>query len=68
MGEEISVINNRKVWVLTTLLPNTEPLECRWVYSLKRDDKGHIAWYKVRLAAQGYRQIKVRHMMKHFHL
>lgn len=51
-------MHDRKVWELTKLPENAKPLGCRWVYTLKRNDKGEIARYKARLVAQGYNQVK----------
>lgn len=58
MKEELDVIKDRNVWELTSLPPNIEPLGCRWVFTLKRNDKGQVARYKARLVAQGYKQIR----------
>lgn len=58
MEEELEVMYKRKVWELTPLPADVEPLGCRWVYTIKRDDKGRIARYKARLVAQGYKQVK----------
>ena len=51
-------LENRKVWYLTSLPQNKQVLGCRWVYTLKRDEKGNVIRFKSRLVAQGYNQIK----------
>lgn len=58
MDEEMENLRRRNVWDLTELPPNKQILGCRWVYNLKKDEKGNIARYKSRLVAQGYNQIK----------
>lgn len=58
MEEEIAVMHERKVWYLTEPPKGIEPLGCRWVYTIKRNESGDIVRYKARLVAQGYRQIK----------
>lgn len=58
MEEEIQTMYERKVWTLTKLPEGTQPLGCRWVYTVKRNETGEIARYKARLVAQGYKQIK----------
>lgn len=58
MGDEIKIINDRKVWYLCKIPKNAKPLGCRWVYTVKRNENGEIARYKARLVAQGYKQVK----------
>ena len=58
MDIEMKNLENRKVWYLTPLPQNKQVLGCRWVYTLKRDEKGNVIRYKSRLVAQGYNQIK----------
>lgn len=58
MKSELKMMEDRKVWHLEKLPANTNTIGCRWVYTIKRDDKGNIVRYKARLVAQGYKQIK----------
>lgn len=58
MKSELEVMKARQVWHLESLPDGCIPVGCRWVYTLKRDDKGNIAKYKARLVAQGFKQIK----------
>ena len=58
MEEEMEIMFKRGVWRLTTLPEKVKPLGCRWVFTLKRNEKGEIVRYKARLVAQGYKQIK----------
>lgn len=58
MNREMDMMTERKVWHLEQLPGNTTPVGCRWVYTVKRDDKGNIAKYKARLVAQGFKQVK----------
>lgn len=58
MREELQTMQNRKVWKLVPKPENAKVLGCRWVYTLKLDDKGHIKRYKARLVAQGHLQRK----------
>lgn len=48
----------RGVWHLVTQPENFNPVGCRWVYTVKRDERGNIQRYKARLVAQGFKQIK----------
>ena len=56
--EKIKVIKDRKLWELVKLSKSLNPLDCRWIYTVKKDQNGRIAQYKATLVAQGYRQIK----------
>lgn len=58
MDEEIGTMHSRNVWQLVDPEPNINPVGCRWVYTLKRDEAGKITRFKARLVAQGYSQIK----------
>lgn len=58
MKEELQTIKERKVWNLIPKPENAKVLGCRWVYTLKRNEKGKPKSFKARLVAQGFRQIK----------
>lgn len=58
MKTELKTMADRKVWHLEKAPVNTNVIGCRWVYTLKRDDKGKIVRYKARLVAQGFKQVK----------
>ena len=58
MQEQMQMMKNRKVWHLVKPPYNKQIFGNRWVYAIKRDEAGNIVWYKARLVAQGYRQIK----------
>lgn len=58
MNEEIEIMHNRKVWHLTPPPKNKIIIGNRWVFTIKRDEKGNVARYKARLVAQGFKQIK----------
>lgn len=61
MQDEITVMKDRKVWELVPKTPKSKVIGCRWVFTIKRDEKGNIARYKARLVAQGFRQTKGVH-------
>ncbi|GBL73742.1 Retrovirus-related Pol polyprotein from transposon TNT 1-94 [Araneus ventricosus] len=58
MKDEIYTMHSRGVWKLVDPPSNTKPVGCRWVYTIKRDEKGKIVRFKAQLVAQGYSQIK----------
>ncbi|KAF8766821.1 Retrovirus-related Pol polyprotein like [Argiope bruennichi] len=61
MEEEISILKERKVWDLVPKPANGKVIGCRWVYTIKLNEKGVIVRYKARLVAQGFRQIQGIH-------
>lgn len=58
MDDEISTMHSRKVWNLVDRSQDVNPVGCRWVYTVKRDEHGKIIRFKARLVAQGYTQIR----------
>jgi hypothetical protein len=58
MRDELNTIYERGVWHLVTQPAKAKPVGCRWVYTIKKDEKGNIMRYKARLVAQGFKQIK----------
>lgn len=56
MEEELSSINSNNTWTLVDLPEDRVAIGSRWVYKIKRNDKGDIERYKARLVAQGYTQ------------
>ncbi|GBM97458.1 Retrovirus-related Pol polyprotein from transposon TNT 1-94 [Araneus ventricosus] len=58
MKEELNVMQERKMWRLVDLPPNIDPIGCRWVCALKKNETGEVVRYKARLVGQGFKQIK----------
>jgi hypothetical protein len=56
MADEISTMKTRNVWELVDPPPKAKIINCRWVYSIKRDENNEVKRYKARLVAQGFRQ------------
>ena len=56
MANELSVIKERGVWDLVPAPVSDKVIGCRWVYAIKRDEKGEVSSYKARLVAQGFSQ------------
>ncbi|GBO27283.1 hypothetical protein AVEN_154650-1 [Araneus ventricosus] len=52
MQEELNVMQERKVWHLVDLPPNSDPIGCRWVFALKKNETGEVVRYKARLVGQ----------------
>jgi hypothetical protein len=56
MEEELKSIRDNNTWVLDELPRGQHAIGLKWVYKVKRDEKGAIVKYKARLIAKGYVQ------------
>jgi hypothetical protein len=57
MNTEIKELENQNTWNLTNLPPNKNLLRGKWVYKIKKDNKGLIIKYKARWVIKGFNQI-----------
>ncbi|PWA61635.1 hypothetical protein CTI12_AA371330 [Artemisia annua] len=56
MDEEIKSIGKNDTWELTTLQKGQKAIRVKWVYKAKRNTKGKVEKYKVRLVSKGYKK------------
>jgi hypothetical protein len=56
MTEEIQAIEDNHTWVLTNLPPGRKAIDLKWVFKVKRDEKGSVVKHKARLVVKGYSQ------------
>lgn len=56
MQEELLQFKLQEVWVLCDLPDGMKVIGTRWVFGIKRDERGNVIKNKARLVAQGYRQ------------
>ncbi|KAK1420567.1 hypothetical protein QVD17_22267 [Tagetes erecta] len=56
MAEEFSALQRNGTWSLVPRVPNTNVVNCKWVYKLKSDPTGTNMRYKARLVAKGFNQ------------
>lgn len=56
MQSEIDALEHNNTWKLHTLPKGKKPIECKWVYKIKRHVDGSIERYKAGLVAKGYTQ------------
>ena len=57
MEEEMHRIKELGTWDLVPKPGDTNIICCKWVYKLKRNEKGPVSRYKARLVTQGFTQI-----------
>jgi hypothetical protein len=56
MDNEIEALHRNKTWHLVPCIPNTNVIDSKWVYKIKRKADGTIDRYKARLVAKGFKQ------------
>ena len=49
---------DKTTWDLVQLPKNRQPLDCKWIFKIKRKVDGSLDKYKVTLVAKGYDQIE----------
>ena len=57
METEIKQLEDLGTYVRERLPKDRTAIDCKWVYRIKRDDKGNITRYKARLVTKGFSQI-----------
>ncbi|KAJ9547126.1 hypothetical protein OSB04_019669 [Centaurea solstitialis] len=56
MADEFSALMRNGTWTLVPRVPNSNVVDSKWVFTLKRDQTGAIKRYKARLVVKGFRQ------------
>jgi hypothetical protein len=56
MNEEMAALQKKGVFTLVELPAGEKALPCRWVYKIKRDERGQVERYKARVVAKGFLQ------------
>ncbi|KAE9204753.1 hypothetical protein PF005_g13676 [Phytophthora fragariae] len=56
IDSELKSLIVNKTWKLVPKPAHQRPIGCRWVFALKRDEKGQVVRYKARLVVKGYSQ------------
>ncbi|PKI59863.1 hypothetical protein CRG98_019745 [Punica granatum] len=52
MAEEFRALELNGTWTLSTLPPGKKPVDCKWVYKIKRHADGSVERYKACLVAK----------------
>lgn len=58
MGEEMQSMKLHQAWDIVPRPQNKNIIGCKWVYKIKKNEKGEITKYKSRLVAKGFAQVK----------
>ncbi|PKI76050.1 hypothetical protein CRG98_003600 [Punica granatum] len=58
MAKEIKALALNKNWMIEQLPHGKRPIDCKWVYKVKRRADGSIERYKARLVAKGFTQVE----------
>ena len=56
MIEEMDALTDNGTWDMIRLTAGKKVIGCRWVFTVKVNPDGSIAWLKARLVAKGYAQ------------
>lgn len=54
--EEINALKENDTWEVVDLPPGKQPISCKWIFKIKRDEEGEIQRYKARLVIRGNEQ------------
>ncbi|PKI43274.1 hypothetical protein CRG98_036360 [Punica granatum] len=58
MAEELRALELNGTWTLSTLPYGKKPVDCKWVYKVKRHADGSVERYKAHLVAKGFTQVE----------
>lgn len=56
IDDEMDALARNKTWTLTSLPAGRKTVKCRWVFKIKKDERGDVQKYKARLVAKGFTQ------------
>lgn len=56
MNQEISSINKNETWEICNLPKDRKAIGCKWLFTMKNNEKGEPIRFKARLVAQGFSQ------------
>lgn len=58
MNDELRSLEENQTWSLVNLPRDKKPIQCKWVFKIKRDSDGKVSKYKARLVAKGFTQVR----------
>jgi len=57
MQQEYNALMHQNTWDLVSLSPQTQVVDCKWVFKVKKNAYGSINNYKARLVAKEFHQV-----------
>lgn len=57
IDEELMSLKENQTWTLVDLPADKKPIQCKWVFKIKKDSDGKVTKYKARLVAKGFTQV-----------
>jgi hypothetical protein len=58
INDELQSLKENGTWTLVDLPPDKKPIQCKWVFKIKKDSDGKVTKYKARLVAKGFTQVR----------
>ena len=56
MNEEYKSMQDNQIWNLVPLPEGKKPIDCKWIFKIKRNLEGNVERYKARLVAKSFTQ------------
>lgn len=56
IADEFAAHKKNGAWQIVPRRENTKPIDCKWVFAKKQNERGEVVRYKARLVAKGFRQ------------
>lgn len=57
IDDELNSLKENETWSLVDLPADKKPIQCKWVFKIKKDSDGKVTKYKARLVAKGFTQV-----------
>lgn len=54
--DEMDSLKQNRTWSAAKLPESRRPIDCKWIFKIKRNENGNIDRYKARLVARGFQQ------------
>ena len=52
--DEMNALEKNGTWEITTLPPGKQPIDCKWIFTVKYREDGQIDQFNARLVAKGF--------------
>lgn len=58
IDQELQSLKDNNTWMLVDLPADKKPIQCKWIFKIKKDSDGKVIKYKARLVAKGFTQVR----------